>query len=187
MKKVFMIHGYQGKPNGGWRPWLMGELAKKNIWACALPMPSPDKPEKDEWIQTIKNAIKIPTEEIFLIGHSLGVPVILHYLEKLEKGSKIGGVVFVSGPVFEIKRDGYKQVNKFLNKPFDFNRIKNSCKNFIIIHGDNDPNVPFSDAEYLAKNLSSSLISIPNGEHLCSLHGWYKLPEALKALEKMIK
>ena len=49
MKKVFMIHGYEGKPNGGWQPWLMGELAKENIWACALSMPSPNKPEKNEY------------------------------------------------------------------------------------------------------------------------------------------
>jgi hypothetical protein len=34
MKKVFIIHGFQGKPNGGWRPWLEGELALLDIYAC---------------------------------------------------------------------------------------------------------------------------------------------------------
>jgi predicted alpha/beta hydrolase family esterase len=185
MKKVFMVHGFNGEPNGGWRPWLMGELAKKDIYACALPMPASEKPEKEEWIKTIKKAVGVPNEEIFLVGHSLGVPAVLRYLETLDKNQKIGGAVLVSGPTFEIKKDGYEKVNKFLNKPFNFEQIKNACKNFAIIHGDNDKSVPFSDAEYLSKNLSCNLISIPNGGHLGGHEGFYELPQLLESLEKM--
>ena len=186
MKKVFMIHGFNGEPNGGWRPWLMEELAKNDIYACALPMPTPDVPVKSEWIKTINEAVGVPTEEIFLIGHSLGVPAILRYLEYLDKDSKIGGVVLVSGPVFKIEEDGYEQVNTFLDIAFDFDHIKNACKNFVIIHGDNDSNVSLSNAEYLKEKLSCDLISIPNGGHLAGHDGFYKLPEALDSLLKMI-
>lgn len=187
MKKIFIIHGFTGKPNGGWRPWLMGELAKNDIYACALPMPKPDAPIKEEWIKTISDVVDIPNEEIFLVGHSLGVPAILRYLETLSVGMKIGGVVLVSGPVFKIEEDGYEQVNTFLDVAFDFDHIKNACKNFTIIHGDNDSNVSFSDAEYLKEKLSCDLISIPNGGHLADHDGFYKLPEALDSLLKMIK
>ena len=187
MKKVFIVHGYNGQPNGGWRPWLMGELASSNIWACSLSMPTPDRPIKDEWIKTIKDAVKNPTDEIFLVGHSLGVPSILHYLETLDKNSKIGGAVLISGPVFEVKREGYEDVNNFLNKSFDFDYIKNVCNNFIVIHGDNDKSVSISEGEYLSQKLSCDLIIIPNGNHLNGSAGWYKLPEALDSLLKMIK
>ena len=187
MKKVFMIHGFNGEPNGGWRPWLMGELAKNDIYACALPMPTPDVPVKSEWIKTINEAVGVPTKEIFLIGHSLGVPAILRYLEDLDKDSKIGGVVLVSGLAFVIKEDGYEQVNTFLEGSFDFDHIKNVCNNFVIIHGDNDTNVPLSDAEELSKKLACDLIIIPNGGHLNGSAGCYKLPEALDSLLKMIK
>ena len=27
MKKVLIVHGLGSKPNGGWRPWLLAELA----------------------------------------------------------------------------------------------------------------------------------------------------------------
>ena len=157
------------------------------VQTCALPISSPNSPKKEEWIKAISDAIEIPTEEVFLIGHSLGVPAILHYLKTLEKDYKIGGVVLVSGPVFEIKKEGYEQVDKFLNTSFDFDYIKNISKNFVVIHGDNDANVPFSDAEYLSKNLSCNLISIPNGEHLSGSQGWCKLSEALKALNEIMK
>lgn len=187
MKKVFIIHGFMGAPNGGWRPWLMEEFAKNDIYACALPMPAPDNPIKSEWVKTINEAVGIPTEKIFLVGHSLGVPAILRYLESLDKDSKIGGVVLVSGPVFKIEKEGYEQVNTFLDVAFDFDHIKNACKNFVIIHGDNDENVPFSDGEELAKKLTCDLISIHNGGHLNGASGCYKLPQALESLLKMIK
>jgi predicted alpha/beta hydrolase family esterase len=44
MKKVFIIHGFEGSPNGAWRPWLMAELEKEDMYCCALAMPSPDAP-----------------------------------------------------------------------------------------------------------------------------------------------
>jgi hypothetical protein len=185
MKKVFIIHGFGGEPNGGWRPWLMGELAKKDIYACALPMPTPEEPKREEWVKTINDVIKIPSEEIFLVGHSLGVPTILHYLENLPVGG-IGGVVLVSGPIKVLSKDKYRLIDHFMNMPFDFEKIKNTCKKFVVIHGDNDQAVPFDQAKELSKNLSCELISIPNGEHLNGSSGWYKLPELLESLEKIM-
>ena len=187
MKKVFIIHGFQGKPNGNWFPWLMEELSKNDTYSCSLPMPIPDIPVKREWIKIINEAVGNFTEETFLIGHSLGVLAILRYLESLDKDSKIGGVVLVSGPFSKIEKDGYEQVDTFLDVAFDFDHIKNACKNFVIIHGDNDEDVLFSDAEELSKKLVCDVISIPNGGHLNGKSGFYKLPEALESLLKMIK
>ncbi|NVN97076.1 serine hydrolase family protein [Candidatus Nomurabacteria bacterium] len=187
MKKVFIVHGFQGRPNSNWFPWLMEELSKESIYACVLPMPTPDAPIKREWVETINEAVGNQKEETFLVGHSLGVPAILRYLESLDKDSKIGGVVLVSGPVSLVKEDGYESVNKFIDRTFDFDHIKNVCKYFIIIHGDNDTNVPFSDAEELSKKLEGFLISIPNGGHLNGSDGFYKLPEVLDSLLKIMK
>jgi len=187
MEKVFIIHGFKGEPNGGWKPWLMGELDRRKIYACALPMPNPDEPEKDAWVKTITDAVGDPNEEIFLIGHSLGVPAILRYLETLSSGVKIGGAVLVSGPVFKKENGGNKYISVFLEELFNFEHIKKVCKNFAVIHGDNDEAVPFSDAEYLSKNLSCNLIAIPNGGHLGGHEGFHKLPQVLESLEKMMK
>lgn len=187
MKKVFIVHGFRGEPNGGWRPWLMTKLAERDIYACSLPMPTPDKPEKNEWIKTISSAVGKPSKQIFLVGHSLGVPAILHYLETLGEKEKIGGVVLVSGPAFEIKRPGYTKVNKFLNKLFNFKHLKKVCKNFVIIHGDDDMLVPFSHGEYLTENLSGKLVVISKGGHLNGRAGWYALPEILNSLEEMFE
>ena len=187
MKKVFMVHGFKGEPNGGWRPWLMGELAKQDIYACALPMPNPDAPKKEDWIKTISVAVGNPNEEIFLIGHSLGVPAILRYLETLQSNQKIGGAVLVSGPISKIERNGYSYVNDFLNEPFNFKHIIGVCKNLAVIHGVDDPTVPFKEAEELSKNLCCELIPVQNGKHLNGSAGKYELPQALEILKDFIK
>lgn len=186
MKKVFMVHGFNGEPNGGWRPWLMEELAKKDIYACALPMPNPHAPIKEEWIKTISVAVNDPNEEIFLVGHSLGVPAIFRYLETLPGGKKIGGAILVSGPISKIESNGYSYVNNFLDTPFNFEHIKNVCKNFSVIHGDNDQRVSLKEGELIARELSCKLILVPNGGHLNGSSGWYQLPQLLDSLLKII-
>ncbi len=192
MKKVFLVHGFMGSPNGGWRPWLMGELEKQNIYACALPMPKPNNPQKVEWVKTIDNVVNVfPEDEIILIGHSLGVPGVLRYLETLTEGKKISGVILVSGPCALInphdKESKIRKIDNFLDTPFDFEYIKKVCKNFYVIHGDNDDKVPFGHAEELSKNLNCKLISIPNGGHLNGSAGWNELPQVLQVINEILK
>ncbi len=182
-----MIHGFKGEPNGGWRPWLMGELAQNDIWACALEMPTPDTPVLKEWIKTISDNVGSPNKDIFLVGHSLGVPAILRYLESISGNEKIGGAVLVSGVIHKVPKDGYEGVNNFLETSFNFEHIKNVCNNFVVIHGDNDSSVPFKEAEELSSILACDLIKVLGGGHLNGSAGVYKLPEALNPLLKITK
>lgn len=158
----------------------MRELEKQGIYACALPMPNPDAPIKDEWVAEIARVISNDAEN-YLIGHSLGVPAILHYLQTTNLS--ITGAVLVSGP-FDSTRD---EIKSFYGAPFDFEKIKSSCRIFKIIHGDNDPNVPFEHAERFSKILNAELISVTNGKHLNGSAGCFELPEALSALNDMMK
>ena len=187
MKKVFIVHGFEGSPNGGWRPWLMAELEKKDIYACALAMPSPEKPLVKEWVAEIARHVnRSPStssgDKIYLVGHSLGVPAILHYLES-RGAKKIEGAVLVSGPCLPIK---HPRLKNFLNKPFDWKIIQSKAKSFTIIHGSNDPLVPLEEAKILSKKLNAKLIVVKNGGHLNGGSGWYALPECFSALLKMI-
>lgn len=179
-----MIHGFEGSPNGGWRPWLLGELDKKDIYACSIAMPSPEAPICAEWIEEIKhNTERNSTDEIYLVGHSLGVPAILHYLEQ-SQATNIKGIVLVSGPCHQTDN---QKINSFFETPFDFSLIKSKIQNCAIIHGDNDPLVPMSDAEILTKELNGKLFIVHNGGHLGGWHGIYTLQDALDALLEMME
>ncbi len=189
MKKVYMIHGFNGSPERNWFPWLAKELGKQNIESFILSMPTPRYPIKDEWIESINKNINIPNRDLFLVGHSLGAATILRYLESLPEDQEIGGAVLVSGPIKFVPGPGdrYDLLNKFLEDSFDFEHIKKVCKRFIVIHGVDDPIVPFSHAEEISKNLGCEIIAILNGGHLNDKVGFTELPEALNSLLKMIK
>ncbi len=162
----------------------MVELEKLDIYACALAMPNPEDPLCVEWVKEISRHIeRNPENEIYLVGHSLGVPAILHCLEDLPDGSPIIlGAVLVSGPS---EKNENRKIENFLNKPFDFSAIKSRVKKFVIIHGDNDPNVPPSNAKTLSDELDGELIIVPNGGHLNGSSGWTTLPQCLDALNRM--
>lgn len=184
MKKVFIIHGFGGSPNGGWRPWLMGELEKKDIYACALSMPDPENPICAEWVGEISRHVERSIDDdIYLIGHSLGVPAILRYLESSPVTTKVFGAILVSGPSEKIGEN--EKLDDFFDGPFDFKTIKSKVQKFVIIHGDNDPNVPLANAETLSQELNGDLIVITNGGHLNGSNGWNTLPQALEALNTM--
>ncbi len=183
MRKVFIVHGLQGSPNGGWRPWLMGELEKKDVYAAALAMPNPDEPILSEWVREIARHVEgNPVDHIYLVGHSLGVPAILRYLEKT-KSKNIKGIVLVSGPIFGTAN---KKVLKFLKTPFDFKKIKSKVEKIVVIHGGDDRAVPVEQGIRLSQELVGRLIIIKNGGHLNGSSGWYRLPECLESLDEML-
>jgi len=178
-----MIHGFDGSPNGGWRPWLMAELEKSGIYACALAMPDPENPRCREWTDEIARQFeRNKSDEIYLIGHSLGAPAILRYLEAAPEGGQIAGAILVSGPS---EKNDNRKIDSFLEDPFDFSAIRSKVKKIHIIHGDNDPHVPLDNARYLAKELECELTIIPGGGHLNGQSGCLALPQALEVLEGM--
>lgn len=188
MKKVFIIHGYGGMPNKGWRPWLMRELAKINIWACALQMPMVDNPKKNDWVEKIKYEIALgggPENDIYLVGHSLGVCAILHYLQG-NNICKIKGAVLVSGPIYILSKEKYRPIDNFMDSDFDYKKIKENCEKFVVIHGDNDQAVPYSHGIELANNLSCELMTVKKGDHLSYGNKLNKLPQVLNAIKKML-
>lgn len=184
MKKVFIVHGFEGSPNGGWGPWLMGELEKKDIYACALSMPSPEAPIPTEWVGEVARHVEgNKNDEIYLVGHSLGVPTILLYIQSHPEASNIKGAVLVSGP---IEPNDNAKLTHFFDEEFDFEVIKTKVQKFAVIHGDDDKDVPLSNAEDLSRALGAKLIVIPNGGHLNGSSGWTVLPQCLEELLGML-
>ena len=56
-KRAYLIHGYEGRPEHGWRPWLKTELEKHGFEVTVPAMPNPDYHVMDEWVGHISKVV----------------------------------------------------------------------------------------------------------------------------------
>ncbi len=194
MKKVFIVHGFGGIPNAGWIPWLMEELAKKGVYTCALPMPQSKKPVVSKWVEEIAHAINnAPEDEIYLVGHSLGVAAIFRYFENIHEGKKISGAVLMSGFTSPLDPENpssvYREIDSFTVPGIDLEKIRNKALKFVVFHSTNDPVVPFSHALKISNALDCKLVQVEKGGHFFILAEpiCYEIPELLEILNEVLK
>ena len=97
MKRVFIVHGWGGRPDEAWFPWIKKELEDKGYKVFIPAMPETDEPKMELWIPFLSQLVGKPDLNTFFVGHSIGCQAIIRYLETLPEGVKIGGAVFVAG------------------------------------------------------------------------------------------
>src|SRR5437773_69691 len=105
MKRVFIIHGWEGFPEEGWFPWLKKELEVQGFEVQVPVMPNTDEPKIGEWIPFLEKLVGTPDEDTYLVGHSIGGQTVLRYLSGLNKNLKIGGAIFVASWIYRLTGD----------------------------------------------------------------------------------
>ncbi len=177
MNRAIIIHGWEGTPEGHWKPWLKNEIEKKG-WKTEIPqMPETMHPKFDQWLSHLTNIIGKPDKNLFLIGHSLGGTIILRYLETIDK--KIGGAVLVAAAI----ESPQPEVQSFFKTSFDWPKIKANCQKFVAINSDNDYFIPIEQGKTLEKNLDAELIIMKNMGHFSSKENLKELPIILEVLK----
>ncbi|MDD3190133.1 MAG: alpha/beta hydrolase [Candidatus Pacebacteria bacterium] len=145
MKNVFIIHGAYGSSKENWFPWLKDELERNNYQVFVPNFPTPAGQSLGNWLKVIGEYGYYINKETIFIGHILGPVFILSVLEKLEKPIK--ACFFVSGFVDFLGNEDFDVINKsFVDKDFDWEKIKGNCKNFHIYYSDNGPYVSVEKA-----------------------------------------
>ncbi|MBI5803272.1 serine hydrolase family protein [Candidatus Pacearchaeota archaeon] len=187
MKKVYLIHGWDGSSNNHWFPWLTKELENKKFQVGAFDMPDTENPKIEKWVKYLEQKINPNelNEKTYFVGHSIGCQTILRYLEKLHKHKRIGGCVFVA-PWFNLINLDSEELaiaHPWINTSIDFSRISDHCTNFLAIFSDNDPNVHLDEAEKFKKFLGAKVIIKKKQGHFTDEDGVEKIPEILKFLK----
>lgn len=155
MKRVVIVHCWEGYPDYCWYPQTKKELEEKGFKVDVPEMPETELPRLVNWLPKLQDVTGKPDKDLYLIGHSLGVITILRYLESLPKGQKIGGAIFVAGFTDDL---GYKELKNFFKKPVDLKNAKNHCSKFVAIHSDNDPYVSLEFGDAFQEKLGAKLI-----------------------------
>jgi len=179
MKRVVFIHGWEGSPEEGWRPWVKRELEQKGFQVLNPAMPNPKYPKQKEWVEHLAEVIKTPDEETILIGHSLGAITILRYLESLPEGQKIGGAVFVAGFSDDLQ---IPEIKDFFTTEIKWDKVKQHCQTFIALHSDNDPYVPLTHREIFQDKLNAQVVTMHNMRHFSGDDGIRELPQLLELI-----
>lgn len=155
MKRIVLVHGWGGKPDSNWLPWLKSKMEEKGFTVAAPEMPNTDHPNLMAWIAKLSEIIGMPEENCYLVGHSLGCITILRYLASLNPGEKIGGAVLVAGFT---ENPGIKEIANFFERPLDYEKAKVHCGKFIALNSDNDKYVPVELGHLLQEKLGAELL-----------------------------
>jgi predicted alpha/beta hydrolase family esterase len=146
MKRVILIHGWQGCPGNHWKGWLKKKLEIQGITVIEPEMPnSSNRPA--EWVNKLEEVIGTPDDETILIGHSLGCPTVIGYLMQLTGKEKIAGAILVAG--FSSKLEAHGILHLWDFDPQEVKKAKKHCGNFISIVSDNDASVPLEKSKEL--------------------------------------
>jgi predicted alpha/beta hydrolase family esterase len=181
MNHAIIVHGWKGKPESNWKPWLQKELVERGWEVDAPPMPDTDHPLAEAWVAQLAQTIGEPSPTTYLIGHSLGCIAILRYLEALQGDQKVGAVIMVAG--FGKKFDGYQgQHDSFFDHDLKWERIRKHCNNFAAIYSDNDTHIKLDQMELFRTQLGAKGVVLHGMGHFGSVDGVFEVPVVLEEL-----
>src|SRR3989344_3178319 len=114
----FIIHGIYGHPKENWFPWLKGELEKKGHEVIVPKFPTPIGQSLESWMKAIKKYENKISHETVMMGHSLGAPFILNFLEQADKEIK---AAFLVAGYHKMLDNEFRELNKsFVDKKFNW-------------------------------------------------------------------
>jgi predicted alpha/beta hydrolase family esterase len=184
--KVFLFHCWGGDGRSCWSGWLSDQLLVSGL---ASRVSSPDFPETqnpklETWLGTARGLAPrfLPADDWVLVGHSLGCPTILRLLETFSDGEKARAVILVAGFADDL---GIPQISNFVDKPFNWEKIRTKAGRFIVINSDNDPFIDLSEGERVAKLLGAEFIVEHGAGHINEGAGFTKYERLLKILKNL--
>lgn len=168
MKNALILHGAGNNSQGNWFPWLKGEFEKKGYKVWSPDLPNSDEPNQGDWLKTIfSNKDWQFNGDSVIVGHSSGATLILRILERLPEGKQIGKAILVAGVVeLGTKPEFFQYKRSLVEKPFNWEKIKKSSREYYFICSDNDPYQCGADqGEIMQKHLGGKLIVKPGEAH----------------------
>ncbi len=163
MKKVVIVHGWEGFPGDAWYPWLQKELEAKGFEVVVPQLPNPGSPRVQAWVEALSDAVGAPDEQTYFVGHSMGCQTIARYLETLPEGQKVGGAVFVAGFFKRLVGIDHDENSRETEKDWlsvkpNLQKVREHLSKSVAIFSDDDPWVPLDNQDDFRDVLGSEII-----------------------------
>jgi len=185
MTNVIIVHSTYNNPEGNWFPWLKTELEKLNCQVFVPRFPTPENQSLENWLKVFEDYKQYLNEDTIVVGHSLGPAFLLSVLETLDHPIK--SAFFVSSFIGFIGNSEYNVLSKtFTLKEFNWQKIKQNCKHFLLISSQNDPYVELSHGQEIAISLNSPIIVLPSAGHINSESGYTHFEFLLEKIKEVL-
>ncbi len=185
---VFLIHCWGGNGCSCWSGWLAYQLVVSYPGSRVLSpdFPNTNYPKLEKWLKEIRKHVKKFDEKgaWIVIGHSLGCTTILRLLETFGEKEKIKAAILVAAFAKDL---GIHEIQNFVERDFNWEKIKLKCEKFIVINSDNDPFIELSEGKRIAKLLGATLIIEHNAGHINEGSGFGPYPRLLEIINKLSK
>lgn len=190
MKKVYLVHCWNGTSNDGWYPWIEKQLNSDNVEVIKFDMPNTSNPNIDEWVSTLDLKVGNLNEYTYFIGHSIGCQTIMRYLQTKEV-RKIGGILFVTPwlgllPKAVADENSYNTAYSWINTPINFDKIKQFTNNINCIFSSNDYFVSLEQEKEFKDKLNADTCVVENKGHISQDDGVIELQEILDLSNNML-
>jgi predicted alpha/beta hydrolase family esterase len=188
MKKVYIVHGWDGSPEEPLFLWLDKNLVEKGYEVKRLSMPEPKIPVIEKWIGKLKEEIT-PDENTILVGHSVGCQAVMRYVETQNENLRIAGMLLLAPWMHldktTIEEEGEEVVEiarPWMETPIDFEKVKNIPLKITAIFSDDDVFVPVSEEKFFSEKLGAKTIMEHEKGHLGPADNISELKSALGAI-----
>ena len=174
MKRIIIVHGWDGASDRDWIPWATTELKKLGYEVVCPDLPHTENPTIEDWVPFLARIVGTPNQDTYFIGHSIGCQTIMRYLQTID--IEVGGAIFVAG-WFDLENlegpDAEAIARPWLETPIDTEKVRGNLGFLVTLLGDNDPWVPYEKTkEKFEKLLGSEVITISQGGHITSDDGF---------------
>lgn len=188
MKKVCIVHGWDGSPDEPLFVWLDNNLSSRGCEVKRLSMPNPETPVMKEWISKLQEEINLD-ENTILVGHSVGCQAVMRYLETQDETTRISGMLLLAPWMHldqtTIEEEGEEVIElarPWMETPINFQKVRIISPKITAIFSDNDVFVPTSEEAFFAEKLGAKTIMEHEKGHLGPADKISELQSALDAI-----
>lgn len=163
---IIDIPGYNHNSESAWHPEFRQLIAEEENEVITLNLPGGKYPVFREWYPIIDQVVREAQYPVTLVGHSLGTRAVLLFLEQTQH--TVQNVILIAPFDNSLSNSSFRDGNyaNFFEHLIDIEKVKSKIKGEIkVIGSEDDANIPFIQAQNIARDLGGELITIPNSGH----------------------
>lgn len=187
MKKIILVHRWEGDSESDWYPWLQSKLEDKGYEVVVPNMPDTEVPVIDAWVGYLSQIVGTPDQNTYFVGHSIGCQTILRYLEIVDVS--VGGAVFVAGwfNLENLENEEMEEIARpWIETSIDTEKVKSVLPQSTLIISDNDPYGCLKENRNRFGEFVSKEKVIPSAGHFTNEDGFIEPPLLLDEIEDIL-